>query len=177
MREGSRQAAALASRFRAENEALLTLAADLTEREWAMDCPDEGRPVGVVIQHIAEGHLIVGAIVRAIAAGRPLPVQAWRTLEQGAAFNARQARRLAAGTQDGGLRLLGSNTERIGRFIDRLSDEDLRRTALGVDGLTLARQIEGGLLGHLRGHAEAVRTAVMDARAVRSAANHADRSP
>lgn len=171
MREGSRQAAGLASRFRAENEALLALVADLTEREWSMDCPDEGRSIGVVVQHIAGGHLIIGAIVRAIVAGRPLPVQARRTVEQGAAFNARQARRLAAGTKDDGLRMLRSNTARIGRFIDRLSDEDLRRTALGVDGLTLADAIEGGLIRHLRGHGDAVRSAVMNARALSPAAS------
>ena len=166
MHAGGRQAGGLASRFRAENEALLALVSDLTEHEWAMDCPDEGRSVGVVVQHIAEGHVVIGAIVRAIAAGRPLPVQARRTVEQGAAFNARQARRLAAGTQADGLRMLRSNTARIGRFIDRLSDEDLRRTPLSVDGLTLTDAIEGGLIRHLRGHADAVRSAVMGARAL-----------
>jgi len=56
MHAGGRQAGGLASRFRAENEALLALVSDLTEHEWAMDCPDEGRSVGVVVQHIAEGH-------------------------------------------------------------------------------------------------------------------------
>lgn len=160
----SRQAEALASAFRAENEALIALVAGMDERDWTRDCPDEGRSVGVVVGHIAEGHRIIGAIVRAIAAGRPLPVQARRTAEQGAAFNARQARRLAGGTKDDGLRMLRSNSKRMARFIERLSDEDLRREAAGVDGLTLADQIERGLIGHLRGHARAVRLALLEGR-------------
>ncbi len=120
------QAAALATHFRAENEALIAFVLDLSEAEWAMECPDEGRSVGVVVQHIAEGHRIAGAIVRAIAAGRPLPIQARRTVEQGAAFNAGQARHLAAGTRDDGLRMLRSNGERMARFIERLSDKQRR---------------------------------------------------
>jgi len=48
-----------------------------------------GRSVGVVVGHIAEGHRIIGGIVWAIAVGRPLPVKAHRTVEQGAAVNAR----------------------------------------------------------------------------------------
>src|SRR5450759_189125 len=151
------RAEALASEFRAENEALIALVVGMDERGWTQDCPTEGRSVGVVVGHIAQGHLIIGAIVRAIAAGRPLPVQARRTIEQGAAVNARQARRLAAATRDDGLRMLRANTERMARFIGSLSDEDLRREAVGVDGLTLADVIERGLIGHLRGHARAVR--------------------
>src|SRR5664280_3289810 len=94
MFEGSQQAATLASRFRAENAALAAFVAELSEREWAMDGPSEGRSIGVVVGHITEGHLVIGAIIRAMVAGRPLPVQARRTEEQGASFNARQARHL-----------------------------------------------------------------------------------
>ena len=159
---GSKHAGVLASAFRADNEALIELVSGMDEREWARDCPGEGRSIGVVVQHIAEGHLIIGGIARAIAAGRPLPVQARRTAEQGAAFNERQARRLASGTRDDGLRILRSNTERVARFIERLGDEDLRREAVGVDGLTLADAIERGLIGHLRGHAHAVRLALTE---------------
>ena len=157
--------------FQAENEALVTLAAGMDEREWAWDCPGEGRLVGVVVGHIAEGHLIIGQIVRAIAAGRPLPVQAQRTVEQGAAFNARQARRLASRTRDDRLRTLRTNTERMTRFIGRLSDGDLARDAVGVPGLTLADAIERGLIGHLQGHARAVRLAVMQGRALSPGTN------
>jgi Domain of unknown function (DUF4111) len=156
VRDASRRAETLASAFRAENEALIALVVGMDDREWASDCPDEGRSVGVVVGHIAEGHLIIGQIVRAIAEGRPLPVQARRTVEQGAAFNARQARRLASGTKDDGLRMLRTNTERMTRFIGRLNDEDLAREAAGVPGLTLADAIERGLIGHLQGHASAV---------------------
>ena len=74
MQVASRRAEALASEFRAENEALIALVVGMDERGWTQDCPTEGRSVGVVVGHIAQGHLIIGAIVRAIAAGRPLPV-------------------------------------------------------------------------------------------------------
>jgi hypothetical protein len=67
--------------------------------------------------------------------------------------------------------MLRTNTERVARFIGRLSDEDLWREAVGVDGLTLADEIERGLIGHLRGHARAVRLAVMEGRASSPGAN------
>jgi Mycothiol maleylpyruvate isomerase N-terminal domain len=161
----SRRAAALAAAFRAENEALLALVTAMDENDWTADCPQEGRSVGVVVGHIAEGHLIIGEIVRAIAAGRPLPVQAYRTVEQGAAVNARQARRFATRTRDDTLRPLHANTKRMARFIERLSDEDLRRGIVGFPGLTLADEIERGLIGHLKGHAGAVRLALIEGRA------------
>ena len=160
----SRRAAALAAAFRAENEALLALVTAMDENDWTADCSQEGRSVGVVVGHIAGGHLIIGGIVRAIAAGRPLPVQAHRTVEQGAAVNARQARRLATKTRDDTLRTLRANTERMARFIDRLSDEDLRREIVGFPGLTLADEIERGLIGHLQDHARAVRIALIEGR-------------
>jgi hypothetical protein len=103
--------------------------------------------------------------VRAIAAGRPLPVQAHRTVEQGAAVNARQARRLARRTREDTLRTLHANTERMARFVERLSDEDLRREVAGFHGLTLADEIERGLIGHLQDHAGAVRIALIEGRA------------
>jgi hypothetical protein len=53
-------AQALASEFRAESESLIALAATMDEREWTADCPTEGRSVGVVVGHIAEGHQIIG---------------------------------------------------------------------------------------------------------------------
>ena len=125
------RAEALAAEFRRENEALIALVTSMDEHDWTADCPQEGRSVGVVVGHIAGGHLIIGGIVRAIAAGRPLPVQAYRTVEQGAAVNARQAQRLATRTRDDTLRTLRANTERMARFIERLSDEDLRREVGG----------------------------------------------
>jgi hypothetical protein len=161
----SRRAQALAATFRAENEALIALVTAMDERDWPADCPAEGRSVGVVVGHIAEGHLIIGEIVRAIAAGRPLPVQAYRTVEQGATVNARQARRLATRTRDDSLHTLRANTERMARFIERLSDEDLRREIVGCSGLTLADEIERGLIGHLTVHARAVRLALAEGRA------------
>ncbi len=160
-----RRAEALASAFRAENKALIALVTDMNEHDWTADCPQEGRAVGVVVGHIAEGHLIIGGIVRAIAAGRPLPVQAYRTVEQGADVNARQALRLATRTRDDTLQTLHANTERMARFIDRLSDEDLRREVVGFPGLTLADEIERGLIGHLQVHVRAVRIALIEGRA------------
>jgi hypothetical protein len=161
----SRRAEALAAGFRAENEALIALVTGMDEHDWRADCPQEGRSVGVVIGHIAEGHLIIGEIVRAIATGRSLPVQAYRTVEQGAAVNARQARRIATRTRDDTLRTLHANTKRMARFIERLSDEDLRREIVGFPGLTLADEIERGLIGHLRGHTRAVRLALIEGHA------------
>jgi hypothetical protein len=43
MRVASRRAEALASEFRAENEALIARVVGMDERGWTQDCPTEGR--------------------------------------------------------------------------------------------------------------------------------------
>jgi hypothetical protein len=53
----------------------------------------------------------------------------------------------------------------MARFIERLSDEGLRREIAGFPGLTLADEIERGLIGHLQVHARAVRLALIEGRA------------
>src|ERR1035437_5360146 len=56
----SRRAEALAAEFRRENEALIALVTGMDEHDWTADCSQEGRSVGVVVGHIAGGHMIIG---------------------------------------------------------------------------------------------------------------------
>lgn len=151
----------LARQFRAVNDELTAFTRALSDDDWSTWCEREGRSVGQVIEHIAAGHLIIGGIVEAIAFAQPLPVAARRTDETGARFNARQAVRFSGHTRAQGLRALRRNGGVVERFIEALTDEELSRTIETPDGrLSTGQAIHLGLLGHMRGHFDAVRETI-----------------
>ena len=157
----SNRALELARRFSEANDEVIVFTRDLTDDEWRMPCEREGRTVGQVVQHIAAGDRIIAGIVDAMAQGRELPVAARRTAAEGARYNERQAFRFADRSRDDGLRLLRRNGAATDRLIASLTDDQLDRSIPTIEGpLTTAEEIEGGLLGHLRIHFEAVRETV-----------------
>ena len=157
----SSRARDFARRFHEVNDEVIAFARDLTDDQWRMSCEREGRTVGQVVQHIAAGHRIIGGIVAAIAQGRELPVAARRTAAEGARYNAAQAVRFADRSRADGLRLLRRNGAAICRLIASLTDDELDRSIPSIEGpLTTVDEIEGGLLGHLRSHFEAVQETV-----------------
>ena len=157
----SNRALELARRFSEANDEVIVLTRDLTDDEWRMPCEREGRTVGQVVQHIAAGDRIIAGIVEAMAQGRELPVAARRTAAEGARYNERQAFRFADRSREDGLRLLRRNGAATDRLIASLTDDQLDRSIPTIEGpLTTAEEIEGGLVGHLRIHFEAVRETV-----------------
>ena len=66
----SERAAALADDFAAANADALAFAQDCTEHEWALTVPGEGWTVGVVLHHIAEGHVHGARWLQDMARGR-----------------------------------------------------------------------------------------------------------
>ena len=67
------QAQILASQFQRANEGLIALAQQLSEELWKVPCVSDGRTVGVVLYHVAEGHAFTCEIIRSIARGAPSP--------------------------------------------------------------------------------------------------------
>ncbi len=160
-RGASERALELARRFAQANDDVIAFAQELTDDEWRAPCEREGRTVGPVVQHIAAGHLIIGGIVEAMALGTELPVAARRTEADGARYNARQAVRFANRSREDGIRLLRRNGATVRRLIASLTDDQLDRATDTVEGpITTVDEIEGGLLGHLLRHFQAVKETV-----------------
>lgn len=157
----SYRAVQLARRFAAANDDVIAFVGGLTDDEWRAPCEREGRSVGQVVEHVAAGHLIIGGIVEAMALGSPLPVASRRTAAAGARYNARQAARCADHSPTDGLRSLRRNGGIVGRFVAGLTDEQLDRATVTIEGPTTTHdEIEHGLLDHLLHHFEAAQEAV-----------------
>ena len=149
----SERAHDLADRFDRANEDLIAFAQGLSRTQWRMLCPREGRTVGVVVYHVAEGHALTTEVTRAIALGEPLPEGLARSKEEVDLKNARQAEEHADRAQAETVELLQRNGAAAVRFVQDLTDEQLERVASlwGNQG-TVAELIEHVMIRHLVGH-------------------------
>lgn len=124
----------------------------ITGEQWRLPCHNEGRSVGIVAFHIADGYRYALAILDAAASGQPYPAWVGRTPEQGAAINARQADEQAGATRDEVLALLHANAASADVFLRNLSDAQLDATPVFAPGKTTEHLIRSVILGHPRGH-------------------------
>src|SRR5678809_747872 len=65
----SRRAEDLAQRIEQGAQSLAALAENLTDQEWRTVVPKDGRPVGVVVHHVANMYPIEVDLAKKIAAG------------------------------------------------------------------------------------------------------------
>jgi hypothetical protein len=77
MAQKNERAEALALRLEAGAAALAEFAATLSEAEWQMRLPHDGRKIGVVIHHVASMYPIEIELARLLAAGRPVAGVTW----------------------------------------------------------------------------------------------------
>ncbi len=143
----------LADRFERTNEELIAFARGLSRIQWRMLCPPEGRTVGVVVYHIAEGHVLTTEEARSIALGESLPEGLVQSKEEADRKNAEQALKHAACTQEETVDLLRRNGAAAVRMVRGLTDEQLDRVGFvwGNQG-TVAELIEHVMIGHLASH-------------------------
>ena len=140
----------LAARFEGANAEVVAFVERLGEAGWHAWCDRDGRPVGVVVYHIAAGHLIIGEQIEAIARGSPPPSRGIVSPEDVARFNAQQAEEHANCTRTEALDLLQRNGAQVAALLRGLTDEQLQQAATFRDRrMTLQERIERGLLGHL----------------------------
>jgi hypothetical protein len=148
----------LAATFERANAEVMLFVERLSEAEWRAWCEREGRAVGVVVYHIAAGHLIIGEQIEALAQGLPPPTHGITTAEDAARFNALQAEEHASCTRAEVLALLQRNGAQVAALLRALSDQQLAQTTVVRERtMTLQERIERSLLGHLHSHLAAVR--------------------
>ena len=152
---------ALAVRLEAGAAALAAFAATLSETEWQMRLPKDGRKVGVVVHHVASMYPVEIQLASLLAAGRPITGVTWDAV---AAINRDHARDMDGVTKEAALALLAANSAAAAAAIRAFTDEKLDGAApvsLNSDApLTCQFMLEDHAVRHSYHHLAGIRAAL-----------------
>ena len=123
---GHQQANALADRLEEGARALAIFATRLTDAEWQMRVPHDGRSVGVIVHHVASVYPLEIQLAQTVASGTPVTGV---TMDDVHAMNAKHAAEHAAVTKAVALDLLHANSKAAAAAIRALTDEQLLEAA------------------------------------------------
>ena len=156
----SRRSDALADRLEQGALALASYASQLTEDEWQIRVPKDGRKIGVVVHHVATMYPLEIQLAQALAAGKPVTGVTWDVVHE---LNARHASEHDRVTKEEALDLLRRNSTAAAAAIRALSDEELDRAApvsLNADApLTCQFMLEDHAVRHSYHHLAVIRRA------------------
>jgi DinB family protein len=157
----SHRSNALADRLEAGAHALAAFASALTDAEWQVRVPKDGRKVGVVVHHVAIMYPLEIQLAQALAAGKPVAGVTWDLVHE---MNARHAREQDAVGKEAALDLLRRNSTAAAAAIRALSDGELDRAApvsLNSDApLSCQFMLEDHAVRHSYHHLAAIRRAL-----------------
>jgi hypothetical protein len=151
----------LADRLLKGAHALVEFARPLSEREWRTAVPGDGRPVGVIVHHVASVYPLEVRLAQMMAADTPIVGVTWATVHE---MNAAHATEFADVTKDVALALLEANSADAADAIRALSDDQLTRAvpvSLYADAeLTCQFMVEDHAVRHSYHHLARVRAAL-----------------
>jgi hypothetical protein len=157
----SRRAEALADRVEQGAQALAVFAESLSDAEWRMTVPKDGRPVGVIVHHVASVYPLEVQLAQTIAGGKPVAGVTWDGV---AHMNAEHAQKNGAAGKPETLALLRRNSKAAADAVRAFSDEQLDAAApvsLNAEApLTSQFIIEDHALRHSYHHLARIRAAV-----------------
>ena len=157
----TRRADALADRLEQGANTLADLAATLTDAEWRVRLPADGRTVGVIVHHVATMYPLEIELAQAVAAGNAITGVTWQAVHD---INATHAREHAATTREEAIALLRRNSALAADAIRSLRDDELDRAApisLYYDSpLTCQFFIEDHAMRHSWHHTAGIRRAL-----------------
>ena len=155
------RAASLAARLEAGIDALIAFATTLSDEQWRTPVPIDGRPVGVVVHHVASVYPIEVDLARRVAAGEPIRGVTMADIHE---MNARHASEHANAGRDETLTLLASNAAAAAAAIRTMSDAELATAApvsLYADApLTCQFMLEDHAVRHSYHHLAKIRGAL-----------------
>ena len=122
----SRRSEVLAVRLEAGARALAEAAAALTDAEWKVRIPRDGRPIGVVVHHVASVYPLEIQLAETVANGSPITGVTPADVD---AMNAGHAAENGDVTKEEALALLRRNSATAAAAIRALTDEQLDRAA------------------------------------------------
>jgi len=120
------QAEALADRLEQGARALIAFATGLTDAEWEIRTPHDGRTVGVIVHHVASVYPLEIQLAQTVAGGKPVTGVTMADVD---AMNARHAADNAKVTRQAALELLRTNSAAAAAAIRALSDDQLAQAA------------------------------------------------
>lgn len=157
----NQRANALADRLEDGARALASFASALTDAEWQTRLPKDGRPVGVIVHHVASVYPVEIQLALAVARGEPIKELTMDNIHE---MNANHAREFAAVTKEAALDLLRRNSADAAAAIRALSEEDLERAvtvSLYADApLTAQFVLEDHAVRHSFHHLAGIRRAL-----------------
>lgn len=122
----SKRTEALATRLEEGAAALATFAGTLSDTEWRMPVPGDGRKVGVIVHHVASMYPIEIQLAQQLAAGTPVAGVTWNDVH---AINAAHAAEYDAVSPAETLELLERNSRAAAAAIRAMTDEQLDTAA------------------------------------------------
>jgi hypothetical protein len=155
------RAAQLADRLETGAQALIDFATRLTGAEWNAAAPGDGRPVGVVVHHVASVYPLEISLALELAANRPITDVTWTAVHE---MNAAHAVEHRGVTKEQALALLARNSAEAAEAIRRLSDDELAGAApvslYGGATLTCQFMLEDHAVRHSYHHLARLRAAL-----------------
>src|SRR5919107_1665363 len=109
----------LAERLEQGARALAAFASGLSDEEWQLPVPKDGRRVGVVVHHVATMYPLELTLAQTLAAGNPIVGVTWDVVHQ---INAQHARDHADTTKEEALELLRRNSAAAAAAIRAFTD-------------------------------------------------------
>jgi hypothetical protein len=157
----SKRSEALAERLEQGAKALEALASGLTDEQWQVRLPKDGRKVGVVVDHVAFMYPLEIQLAQTLAGGQPIAGVSWDDIH---AVNAKHAQENDNVTKEAALEHLRRASEAAAVAIRALTDEQLDLAApvsLNSDApLTCQFFVEDHALRHSYHHTAAIRRAL-----------------
>lgn len=154
----SKRAALLAHRIAQGAEALMELSTSLSEPEWNTPVLGDGRPIGVVVHHVASTYPLEVELAQTLAAGNPITGANKKVIDQ---MNAEHAEKHNNVTKKEALSLLKKNShfavEAIGLFTDEELDSAASVSLNANAPLTAQFFIEDHALRHSFHHLEKIK--------------------
>ena len=153
----------LADRIQEGATTLANFARELTDAQWRIIVPRDGRTVGVLVHHVANMYPIEMTVVQQAVEGKPITDVTWEAVAE---INASHAREFADVTRTEALALLARNSLEAARAVRRLTDADLARAvpfslSFGAP-MTVQFIIEDHPLRHPWHHLYRIRRALAD---------------
>jgi hypothetical protein len=157
----SKRTNAIADRLEQGARALAAFASGLTEAEWQIRVPKDGRKVGVIVHHVATVYPLEIQLAQTLASGKPVEGVTWGAVHE---MNAGHAKENDAVKKEATLDLLRRNSSEAAAAIRALSDEDLDQAApvsLNSDApLTCQFMLEDHAVRHSYHHLARIREAL-----------------
>lgn len=120
------RSARLADRLEAGAQALLDFVLPLSDDQWRVAVPGDGRRVGVIVHHVASVYPLEIRLAQMVAAGTPIVGVTSDTVHEMNAAHAVEHREVS---KDAALALLAENSAAAAKAIRALSGEDLDAAA------------------------------------------------